>query len=520
MSARARAARRVRVAAALTTGAVMLAACSAIGPVEVRRDRTATDGSQAIAGSVANPTGGGEAGDPVALETDHHRRSDGVVAEGGAGAPYNYTPTVMRDGDDTRMWWCSQYNTAYPAGDDIVYGVDAGDRGETGTGGRFTGPGGGIPEVVFSGDPGSFDGKHTCDPSVIKVDGVYYLYYTGADGDHDFVNAIGLATSEDGRTWRRAGGGEPILRPARDVTRDNTYGAGQPAVAHVDGWFYLVFTDTTGFAAGWNGAGQFVLRSTDPAFGSGVEALGPDGFVPVEGTEQLRAHAVLDAFSVDLMWVDVLDAFAVAHQTAGGTSLTFFDRDFSSTPYEPVVIEGPWQEGPGLVRTPQGHAPRAGHDPCGTVPVDVIRATRDERAPTDLRRFGLDITGVEGCGDQRRAGRVLDGYAMPSPERTMDLVVDGALVRVERRAVAEQLAERVLDERPERLAELPVAARLDPGAPVLYSPNAGRGVLLDDGRLWPLSTEQATRLRELNDSAGRTIGDSRWSAYPEGASFR
>src|SRR5699024_8763829 len=120
----------------------------------------------------------------------------------------------------------------------------------------------------------------------------------------------------------------------------------------VDGWFYLMFTDTTGADAGWNGAGQFVLRSKDPAFGSGVQTLGTDGFVPVPGPDSTRARSVVDAFSVDLMWVDALEAFAIAHETAKGTSVTFYDRGFTRHPYQPVLVPGPWEEGPGLVRQP------------------------------------------------------------------------------------------------------------------------------------------------------------------------
>jgi hypothetical protein len=201
------------------------------------------------------------------------------------------------------MWWCGQHPSAKPRGDDILHA--SGDD----LGGRLTGDGA-AADAVFSGRRGGFDGMHTCDPSVIKVDDVYYLYYTGADGDHDFGNAIGLATSQDGLSWERANDGDPIIEEAGDQRRDNAYGVGQPAAAHLDGWFYVMFTDTTGEAAGWNGAGQFLLRSPDPAFGEQVEALGPDGFAPVADTARPRTSSLVDAFSVDLMWVDLLDSIA------------------------------------------------------------------------------------------------------------------------------------------------------------------------------------------------------------------
>jgi hypothetical protein len=439
------------------------------------------------------------------LAVDHTRASDGVVAAGGADAVYNYGPTVMVDGDRTRMWWCSQYGAAAPAGDDILYAdADSPD-------GPFRGPGGDAPKAVFSGEPGRFDGVHTCDPSVLRVNGTYYMYYTGAAGDHAMGNAIGVATSDDGLHWRRPTG-KPVITPAHDRHRDNTYGAGQPAAVYLDGWFYLMFTDTTGRAAGWNGAGQFLLRSRDPAFSSGVQSLGAHGFQPVTGTAAPRTRSLVDAFSADLMWVDALAAFAIAHQTKAGTTITFWNREFTHTPYRSIVIPSRWQEGPGLVRQPDGHAPASRNDPCGRVPFDVIHATviGAADAPTDLRHFGLDVHGLHACADPRQALAVLDGFTLPSPVRTMDLVVDGKVVRVDRRSVASALARGVLDTRPPVLDQVPVAARLSAGARAVHAEGFGTGFLLD-GRLWPVTEEQAV---ELNGSRLTTIGEREWLSYP------
>ncbi|WP_306999449.1 glycoside hydrolase family protein [Amycolatopsis thermophila] len=447
--------------------------------------------------------------DAVRLKTDSPRESPGMVAAGGPGAPYNYGPTLMSDGGTTRMWWCSQYPGALPPGDDVLYA-------ESGSlDGPFTGPGGSVPPAVLSGNPGQFDGVHACDPSVIRVDGTYYLYYTGAAGDHALGNSIGLATSTDGITWQRAGGGRPIVDPAHDTHRDNLYGVGQPSAVYLDGWFYLMFTDTTGLAAGWNGAGQFVLRSTDPAFGSNVEALSEAGFTPVAGTAVPRTKSLADAFSADLMWIDALNAWAIAHETADGTTITFWDRDFARTPYQPLLIPGPWREGPGLVRRPDGHAPVSATDPCGRVPLDVVRATvtGEANAPTDLRRFGLDITGLTACGDPQRALTLLDGFAMPSPVRTMDLVVSGQVVRVDRRSVAQELADHVLDSRPDVLDRFPVVARLESGTRALKSGELGVGFLLDDGRLYPVRRPDAVA---VNGSATEDVTAAQWRSYPAG----
>ncbi|WP_083940230.1 glycoside hydrolase family protein, partial [Saccharomonospora saliphila] len=374
--------RRVRTAFAILAAAMVATSCTA-GEVSDGPAEGAPHGEGAAPGGTPPGERAGTS-TPQRLAVDSRRSSDGVVAAGGADAPYNYGPSLLVENGRVRMWWCSQYGSAEPAGDDILHAEAPTPDGP------FTGPGGGIPRAVFSGDPGGFDAVHTCDPSVLRVDGTYYLYYTGAAGETAHGNAIGLATSDDGVHWTRVGDG-PIVTPAHDTHRDNTYGAGQPAAVHVDGWFYLMFTDTTARAAGWNGAGQFVLRSPDPAFADGVEALGPDGFAPVPGTDAPRTASVVDAFSADLVFSDALGAFVVAHQTDQGTTLTFTGRDFTGTPYEPVVIDSRWQEGPGLLRRPDGHAPVSERAVCGRVPFDVVHATVLGRGLTVGLEHVLDL---------------------------------------------------------------------------------------------------------------------------------
>jgi hypothetical protein len=448
----------------------------------------------------------------VPLTTAAARGGSATVAAGGLDAAYNYGPTVMIDGGRTRMWWCSQYGSAPPPGDDILYA-------EAPTlDGPFTGPGGGVPRAVLSGSgDGHFDGRHTCDPSVIRVGATYYLYYTGAAEDHAFGNSIGVATSPDGLTWTRANGGRPIVEPAHDVHRDNVYGAGQPSAVYLDGWFYLMFTDTTGRATTPNGAGQFVLRSRDPVFGGGVESLGKHGFEAVPATNSPRTSSVIEAFSADLMWVEALDAFVIADETKTGTRISFFDRSFTTHPYQPIVVGGPWQEGPGLARRPDGHAPLSAVDPCGQVPFDVVRATviGAATAPTDLRHYGLDVKGVNACPAPARTLAVLDGLAAPSPTRTMDLLTGGKLIRVDRRSVAVALSGQVLDQRPPQFDKLPVAATIASAGPAVQAKDRGVAFVLD-GKLWPVDSPAAP---VLNGSVAQTISPAQWDAYPTGSSL-
>jgi hypothetical protein len=461
-----------------------------------------------VPGKTPSPSAKPDDGDPVqiTLSTARQRKSGKTIAAGGGDAPYNYAPSVLADGGRYRMWWCSQLGVARPAGDDILLAESRSMAGP------FAGPGGRRAIPVFSGNPGSFDGVHTCDPSVIRVAGLYYMYYTGAAGDHAHGNAIGLATSHDGRVWTRVNNGKPLITSARQVSNGNTYGTGQPSVIYLGGKFYLMFTDTTGEGTGHNGAGQFVLRSPDATFASDVEALGPDGFEKVPDTGA-RLRTIVDAFSADWMWVDSLAAFAIAHETRDGTTITFWDIDFRTNPYKPVLLPGAWREGPGLVRRPDGHAVVSAADPCGTVAIDVVRAIYEGRhGPSDLRHYGVDVGGFDACKSTGRALLALDGFAMPSPNRTIDLVVKGALVRIDRRAVAEQLAVRVLDKRVRALDDVDVVARLKPGAVVLSAPKRGTGFVFDD-KLWAFS---APGVAEANSSRVDEISADEWDGYERG----
>ncbi|MGH3758975.1 beta-xylosidase [Actinophytocola sp.] len=497
--------RRPAALSATLLGLTVLAACTTS-----EASPQADDGPEieVVPGKTPSPSAKPEEGEPVALRltTSRGRKSSGTVAAGGDDAPYNYAPSVLLDDGRYRMWWCSQLGVARPAGDDILLAEARSIRGP------FAGPDGRRGTPIFSGRRGGFDAMHTCDPSVIRVAGLYYMYYTGAAGDHDHGNAIGLATSHDGRSWTRVNDGKPIVRSARQVSNGNTYGAGQPSALYLGGKFYLMFTDTTGRGTGHNGAGQFVLRSPDATFAEDVEVLGPDGFEPVSDTSA-RERVIVDAFSADWMWVDSLAAFAVAHETREGTTITFWDIEFRTNPYEPVVVPGVWREGPGLVRRPDGHAVVSTADPCGTVAIDLVRATRQGRfGPSDLRYFGLDVSGFDACSDKGRALLALDGFAMPSPQRTIDLVVKGALVRIDRRSVAEKLAVRVLDRRVPALDDVEVVARLRPGIEAIAAPGRGTGFVLDD-KLWRFaSAEVAT----LNSSSLYQMSDESWDGYERG----
>ncbi|MFE9750378.1 beta-xylosidase [Saccharothrix saharensis] len=484
---------------------VLLAASALVGTATACSDPVAS-GAVPIAStpeSTSSTPAPAPAPKKLTLAVDKPRESAGVVIQGVGDAPYNYAPAVLQEDGRVRAWWCSQMSIAQPGGDDILHSEGPSLDGPFST-----------AAPVFSGSSTGFDAMHVCDPSVIRVGGLYYMYYTGASRDnHANGSSIGVASSYDGITWTRANNGQPIVVPANDVIRENTYGAGQQSVVYVDGWFYLMFTDTTGRASHPNGAGQYVLRSRYPLFDRGVEALGEKGMSPVSTTNQPRTRSVVEAFSADWMWIDAASAFAIAHSTDQGTTITFWNADFTRQPFDPVLIPGVWREGPGLLRTAEGHAPIDPTDPCGRVSLDVLRSTviGGANAPTDVRHFGLDAVGLAGCATKAEAS-ALDRFAVPSPENTVDLVVGDELLRFERRSVAKELSRGVLAQRPAVVDSLPVAARVPAGAEAVRSPNGVVGLLLD-GKLWVVGS---TEVAALNSSPITTVSAEQWSRYERG----
>jgi hypothetical protein len=444
---------------------------------------------------------------PIALTEGGERGGSGTIASGGPGAPYNYAPSIMATVGGEDMWWCSQLPGAPRPGDQILFAQAAG------VDGPFAAPGGEPAVQVFGNSPSGFDQLHTCDPSVVEVNGLYYMYYTGTSNAQGQDNAIGLALSTDGVNWTRGNNGVPIVQSAGDTSGGNPYGTGQPSVVYLDGWFYLLFTDTTGKAADPSGAGQFVLRSTSPMFTSDVQSLGQDGFTAVAGTKTPRLRSVVAANTADWMWVDSLGAFAIAADTAQGTTVTFWNAEFTYQPYQPVTLPGPAEDGPGLVRTPEGHALVPSADPCGSLPLDLVRATQNRQAPTGLTRFGVTLTGFNGCQTPAQATDVLNGFAMPSPDRTMDLLVNGKFVDFERATVAQALAVGTLDAPVPALAGIPVAATINAQAAGVTASGEPLGLIATNGHLCVVGSQNAA---QLNSSQVQSVNPAAWAAYPGG----
>lgn len=96
---------------------------------------------------------------------------------------------------------------------------------------------------------------HVARPSVVRVDGTYYLFYeaprrVGPVGDRgtwrESINQIFLATSPDGVTWTKHPRDEdprPVIGLGPDAAVDR-YGVGQPSALYVNGMFRLYYVES------------------------------------------------------------------------------------------------------------------------------------------------------------------------------------------------------------------------------------------------------------------------------------
>jgi hypothetical protein len=356
---------------------------------------------------------------------------------------YDYAPSVMLDTDGTyKIWWC-----AGVAGDFIGYGESYGnlDNFEVVKSGFFANRSGGklLSEISYK----TFDGIHACDPSVVKVDNVYYMYYGGLANhrttkeinnkkirftDYPQVNSIatthiGVAISLDGINWQRQNSGNPIIMPNADSTNPESYalyksiyGAGQPSVVYLDSRYYLAYHDSTGKASNRiNGAGVYILSSTDPLFQKNVYELRCRGdeikkvaagscletywkHIKI-GVKPSTKYAIIEAFSPEIAYSDILNSFLlITHHQKNKSRLNFFDLQFVRTteklsPFHQAfdIPAGNWRDGPGLLTEPQKHVVENLNSvfTCDSLSIDIFSGnslSKDVRT-WDLYRWGVII---------------------------------------------------------------------------------------------------------------------------------
>ena len=443
------------------------------------------------------------------LGTGSPRGGGGRIASGNSA--YDYAPSIMLDGV-YRMWWCGQVPGQAVAGDHILYAES------TSMDGPFKAPDGSTSAAVFGGTGnGSFDSKHTCDPSVVRANGNYYMFY-GAEQDDGLPTTIGVASSPDGINWNRLNNDQAIITPANQQTTSSSYGAGQPSAIWLNGKFYIIFTDTTGAGAGSNGAGQFVWRSADPTFQSNVEVFTASGWTAMTA-ENSRSYSVVNAVSADWQYSDSLGAFIIAHDNSNTyTTLTFLDPDnLSVQKYAEVQIPGPNAEGPGIVSRPDKHSVASTSSDCGTIPVDVVHATGGS-PPQSLGHYGLDVLSGTACSSMSSAqiGSIYESYGIQASGMPATVVTAGTRVQIANSAVYQDLAKNFISVPLDIFNAITYGASIHDGATVLGASGYPPAFQVDNNALWPVSC-----LKIITDNHGsiQTVDASTWTSYPQGPSL-
>ena len=231
----------------------------------------------------------------------------GAIA--GRGGWYNYSPSVIQEGDVQKIWWCGtggNPNYHSHVTDAIFYEtVDPVTQRKS------------APVQVLAETKGTWDAEYTCNPRVIRGrfvnplgDGETYSYemfYVATDNYYGINGSIGAAFSNDGVHWKKYP--EPLIRPSSF----GNYGVGQPAAYNADGGsnitlFYEDFTPTVHHVQ---------ATTTDGIHFTVVGTLTTNGLDP-ENSDPLWADIGFDPTTQ--YWYAAFDLPTRAPETTGGVT--------------------------------------------------------------------------------------------------------------------------------------------------------------------------------------------------------
>lgn len=149
-------------------------------------------------------------------------------------------PSVVKEGSLYIMWVSAGFS-AYQA---KVYRLTSTD------GLTWTMTNNGNPVIEASTNPSDFDCFGIETPNVLKVAGIYHMYYTVYRNTTNCTQAsgavsMGHATSTDGLTWTKQGELTSLSSMIGDPTGNQWgwLGRGEPSVIYYNSNFYLYFTD-------------------------------------------------------------------------------------------------------------------------------------------------------------------------------------------------------------------------------------------------------------------------------------
>ncbi len=94
--------------------------------------------------------------------------------------------------------------------------------------------------VIEPGPRGSWDERGVADPYVLKLAGVFYVYYLGQNRARQ--QQIGLARSADGVHWTKLRSSPVLTVPWPGSSPADENGLGEPAVWQAEGWYWMIYT--------------------------------------------------------------------------------------------------------------------------------------------------------------------------------------------------------------------------------------------------------------------------------------
>lgn len=275
---------------------------------------------------------------------------------------YNYAPTIIFDEGVYKMWWCG------PNGDGEV--IDQIHYATSIDGFHW-----GNRQIVLGRTHESM-GRHVCDPSVVKVNGKYYIYITSDSSEHTREgrdNRIYLATSLDGIQWEmypRNGKPNQIIRCP---LTDGSYCVGQPSVLYKDGKFWLYYSNTRGKS----GNDWFVyLKSSN----DGINFIDENNAEAVYGQGYGRN-------SVDVKYNQALGIYFMIHGEINDNKIfwNISEDGLHWLPYDPsrtiaTDLNKPYAHNPGLLGSPIGFVENStvayyGSSPWGEWDIDASTVT-------------------------------------------------------------------------------------------------------------------------------------------------
>ena len=205
-----------------------------------------------------------------------------------------YAPEVMRVGDGLKMWFGAQ-------------GADGHDRihlAESADGVEWRQAG-----VVL--DNGS--ANHVNDPSVVLVNGKFFMYYTRANVG--VTDVIDLAVSDDGVHWEPKG---TVLNVGAAEAWD-ALAVGRPSVLYAAGKFHLWY----------DGRRDLPLGAPDPTAPQSASSQRHVGYATSDDGLHWRRHGATPVFDHDAGGVHVVkigERFAMLFESHAGTLAAVSDN--------------------------------------------------------------------------------------------------------------------------------------------------------------------------------------------------